>query len=115
MSSNKNNSNEGIGLLIILFFILTPIIPAGDIGLYLVRKYDLWWLSVISWAFFMIVYFIILLYIKKLLFNSIPNLLIIVLAYIQGVAFSFLLVKLGYDSLCISIVNFITYIYKLIF
>ena len=95
--------------------LLTPIIPAGDIGLYLVKKYDLWWLSLITWSFSMIIYYFILLLVKEILFSNIPNFLIIILAYIQGVAFSFFLVSLGYDSLSITIVNFITYVYKLIF
>jgi hypothetical protein len=117
MSYQKDkDSAEGLVFLIIAFFVLTPVAPAGDLGLILIRNYtDIeigFWLSLLTWTVFSGMFAYILFIIYNLFFINVPIYLVAFLAYVQGVAFAFLLEDLGYKVFSALAIKFVTSIYN---
>lgn len=94
MSYNRSTREDGevIGFILIVFVILIPVIPAGDIGLYFAKRISekpMVILNIICWAGFVGIYSMFLLYIAKNILYSLHNAILIFLVYAQGIIFAF--------------------------
>jgi len=111
-------AESALWYLFYLSLVITPILPAGDMGLvlvdYLTNNHSMVWMNIIAWVFFALIYGVVLLIIKELLEKYIPTFVVIVLGYLQGVALSFLLKKLGYAKTSLWVTKVVTTVYTIL-
>jgi len=85
---------EGAGFLIVIFIILIPVLPAGDIGLYFAKQLSnkpMVIVNITCWIGFIVIYATLLFYIVKNILYPLHISIVILLIYAQGIIFSFII------------------------
>ena len=85
---------EGLGFFIMIFIILIPVIPAGDVGLYCAKQISekpMVIMKILFWLGFIAMYSMLLLYIAENILDSLHVSILIFLVYFQGIIFAFLI------------------------
>ncbi len=92
--NNNRENGEALGFMIIVFLILIPVLPAGDLGLYFAKQLSsepMVILNIICWICFVGMYAIVLLYIAVKILYSLHISILIFLVYAQGIILSFII------------------------
>ena len=107
---------EDLGILLIIFVILIPVIPAGDIGLYFAKQISggkpIIILNIIFWVISIYFYYKFLLYVAQEFLYSLHYSIIILLAYIQGIILAFMIHDTKFDKFSSIVVKFVTAIFN---
>ena len=109
---------EAMAYLMYLFVLITPVIPAGDVGILLIKlvtnEHPRIIYLILAWVFSVWIYFLFLKAIYNLMENYIPYFVFIIFAYIQGIFFAGVLVAQGNAVFSKYVINVVAVIYGLL-
>jgi hypothetical protein len=101
---------ESLWYLFYFFIIITPVIPAGDMGVYFINEITegkpMIWMLIASWLLSVVVYGYILIWIWTILSDYMHSFFIVILGYAQGVALAFVVENLGYSTFSSLVTGF---------
>ena len=106
---------EDLGILLFIFILLIPVIPAGDIGLYFAKQVSdkpTIILNIVFWIGFVYAYYRFILYVVEEFLYTLHYGIIIFLAYAQGIIFAFMIYDTKLNKFSSIVVKFITLIFN---
>jgi len=114
---DSRDTSEGFAILVVSILIITPFVPAGDIGLYILKSFIQTpqnWMYILSWLIPVILEYYLLREIYYYLEEYVHKSILIILLYVQSIFFCTMLVSLDMSTYSQIVVNFVKYIYKLL-